>query len=85
MRAGEEDMSDKIVELAAKMISGIQSRNAGIVLNLKTRFEQSSAKLIADVKSTLQEPATSAKPKSSSLWFLSRKPWAWKYHDEDEH
>ena len=78
-------MSDKIVELAAKMLSGIQTRNAGIVLSLKTRLEQSSEKLIAEVKSTLQEPTAPAKPKLSSLWFLARKPWAWKYHDEDEH
>ena len=77
-------MSDKIIELAAKMISGVQTRNAGIVLNLKTRLEQSSEKLIADVKTKLEVPAAPAKPRLSSLWFLARKPWAWKYHDEDE-
>jgi hypothetical protein len=78
-------MADKIVELAAKMVSGVQARNAGIVLSLKSTFQRSTEKLIADVKSSLQKEEPPPAPKPSTRWLLSRKRWAWKYHDEDEH
>jgi hypothetical protein len=77
-------MTDTIAELAAKMISGVQARNAGIVLSLKSTIERSSQKLVADVKSSFKKPEAPPAPKPSTPWFLSRKRWAWKYHDEDE-
>jgi hypothetical protein len=77
-------MADKIAELAARMIAGVQTRNAGIVLSLKSVIERSSEKLAADVKSSFEKPEEPPAPKPSTPWFLSRKRWAWKYHDEDE-
>lgn len=75
-------MSDKITELAANMILGIQTRNAGIAGNLKSRFERSSAKLQSDLKSPPSQKATT--PNKPGIWFLARKPWAWKYRDQGE-
>jgi hypothetical protein len=73
-------MSDKVIELAAQLISGIQSSNAGFAANLASRIEQSSAKLQTELKSPPKKEVEQVKPGWSG-GLLARKRWAWKYRD----
>jgi len=75
-------MTRSIAEIAAKLKSGVEARNAEIKTNLESLFEASNSKLKADLESPSPKKAVApATPASSGNWFLSRKPWSWMYRD----
>jgi hypothetical protein len=75
-------MTDNIAELAAKLKSGVEARNAELKTSLESVFEASNAKLKAALElPSPQKAVAPAKQDSSGNWLLSRKPWSWMYRD----
>jgi hypothetical protein len=78
-------MTGNFIQIAAKLKAGVEASNAKIKADIGSHFEASAARLQANLEE-LQKAAppaseAPAKPDSAGIWFLSRKPWCWKYRD----
>jgi hypothetical protein len=75
-------MTNSIAEIAARLKSDVEARNAELKTNIESFFETSNAKLMTDTKSpTPKKTEAPTKPDSAGNWLLSRKPWSWMYRD----